>query len=82
MDSVTYKQKRSDTSESWIACIFFVMNLVKLEKIAKQYAIFCALFKNWYQSRIFTNLLIDHANSYTKKVLRIETNPKFRLINP
>ena len=74
--------KRSDTSESWIACIFFVMNLVKLEKIAKQYAIFCALFKNWYQSRIFTNLLIDHANSYTKKVLRIETNPKFRLINP
>ena len=74
--------KRGDTSESWIACIFFVMNLVKLEKIAKQYAIFCALFKNWYQSRIFTNLLIDHANSYTRKVLRIETNPKFRLINP
>ena len=39
------KAKRSDTSESWIACIFFVMNLVKLEKIAKQYAIFYALFK-------------------------------------
>ena len=74
--------KRSDTSESWIACIFFVMNLVKLEKIAKQYAIFCALFKNWYHSRIFTNLLIDDAYSHTKKVLRIETNPKFRLITP
>ena len=71
-----------DTSESWIACIFFVMNLVKLEKIAKQYAIFCTLFKNWYQSRIFTNLLIDDAYSHTKKVLRIETNPKFRLITP
>ena len=74
--------KRSDTSQSWIACIFFVMNLVKLEKIAKQYAIFCALFKNWYQSRICTNLLIDHPNSYTKNVLRIEKNPKFRLITP
>ena len=39
--------KRSDTSESWIACIFFIMNLVKLQKIADTYAIFCALFKNW-----------------------------------
>ena len=25
--------RRSDTSESWIACIFFVMNLITLEKI-------------------------------------------------
>ena len=37
--------KRSDTSESWVACIFFVMNLITLEKIAKQYAIFCSLFE-------------------------------------
>ncbi|NQX85375.1 MAG: transposase [Flavobacteriaceae bacterium] len=34
--------KRSDTLESWIACIFFVMNLITLEKIAEQYAIFRA----------------------------------------
>ncbi len=40
--------KRSDTSESWIACIFFVMNLITLEKIAKQYAIFWAFFKKSY----------------------------------
>ena len=39
------KAKRSDTSKSWIAAIFFVMNLVKLEKIAKKYAIFLALLK-------------------------------------
>lgn len=74
--------KRSDTSESWIACIFFVMNLIKLEKIAKQYAIFCVLFKNSKQSGIFTNLLIDHANSYTKKVLNIDANPTFKLLTP
>ena len=34
--------RRSDISESWIACIFFVMNVVKLEKIL---AIFCAFLK-------------------------------------
>jgi len=38
--------KRSDTSESWIGAIFFIMNLITLTKIAEQYAIFCALFKN------------------------------------
>ena len=74
--------KRRDTSESWIACIFFVMNLIKLEKIAQQYAIFCVLFKNSKQSGIFTNLLIDHANSYTKKVLNIDANPTFKLVTP
>jgi len=37
--------KRSDTSESWIGAVFFVMNLVKLLKIADIYAIFCAFFK-------------------------------------
>ena len=43
--------RRSDTSESWIGAIFFVMNLIKLqtrllvgEEIAKKYAIFCAFF--------------------------------------
>ena len=45
--------KRSDTSESWIACIFFVMNLITLEKIAKQYAIFCSLFENAVYNAIF-----------------------------
>jgi predicted phosphoadenosine phosphosulfate sulfurtransferase len=58
------------------------MNLIKLEKIAKQYAIFCVLFKNSKQSAIFTNLLIDHANSYTKKVLNIDANPTFKLVTP
>lgn len=46
------KAKRRDTSESWIAAIFFVMNLVNLMKIAAMYAIFCAYFKNQYQIAI------------------------------
>ena len=41
------KAKRSDTSQSWIGAIFFIMNLISLEKIANLYAIFCALFKIW-----------------------------------
>ena len=45
------KAKRSDTSQSWIGAIFFIMNLITLTKIAEQYAIFCALFKDWKTSR-------------------------------
>ena len=63
--------KRSDTSESWIACIFFVMNLVTLEKIAKQYAIFCSLF----EKAIFRASQI--IKTYRKQK---ETNVKFDLI--
>ena len=46
--------KRSDTSQSWIACIFFVINLIRLENIAKQYAMFCALFKKAIYNTILT----------------------------
>ena len=46
------KAKRSDTSESWIGAIFFVMNLVSLMKIADIYAIFCAYLKNQYYTAI------------------------------
>lgn len=60
--------KRSDTSESWIACIFFVMNLVSLEKIAKQYAVFCALFKNWCKYQIFDLLKLYYHNTLPKKI--------------
>lgn len=48
--------KRSDTSQSWIAAIFFVMNLIKLQKIAKKYAIFCALLKSWINPKIFSSV--------------------------
>ena len=41
------KAKTRDTSESWIAAIFFIMNLISLSKIADKYAIFCAVFKKW-----------------------------------
>ncbi|MGY0407104.1 MAG: transposase, partial [Polaribacter sp.] len=46
--------KTSDTSQSWIGAIFFVINLIKLQKIAKQYAIFCAFFKNKVWDLFFT----------------------------
>ena len=39
------KAKRSDTSQSWIGAIFFIMNLITLTKIADIYAIFCAFIK-------------------------------------
>jgi hypothetical protein len=41
------KAKRSDTSQSWIGAIFFIMNLITLSKIADKYAIFCAFFEKY-----------------------------------
>ena len=35
------RARRQDTSESWIAAIFFVMNLVRLTKTAKFFFLFC-----------------------------------------
>lgn len=43
---------RKDTSESWIGAIFFVMNLVTLLKIANQFAIFCAILKQYFFAQI------------------------------
>jgi len=54
--------KRKDTSESWISAIFFVMNLVKLMKIAEKYAIFCAFFERIYQSIKFA------LSNHTKRI--------------
>ena len=56
------KAKRSDTSQSWISAIFFIMNLITLSKIADTYAIFCVIFqkytKNIYRSQFRTNILL------------------------
>ncbi len=41
------KAKRSDTSQSWIGAIFFIMNLITLSKIADKYAIFCAFLEKY-----------------------------------
>ena len=65
------KAKRSDTSQSWIAAIFFIMNLITLEKIANQYAIFCALFKNCIISRHFCDSNILFSN-----IIKRIYNPK------
>jgi len=62
------KAKRSDTSESWIGAIFFVMNLITLLKIADKYAIFCAFFKNQYH--IITTKLFDSIERRIETVLR------------
>lgn len=52
------KAKRSDTSQSWIAAIFFIMNLITLTKIADKYAIFCAFFENSLLN-LFCNRIIE-----------------------
>ena len=36
------RAKRRDTSESWISAILFIMNLIKLMKIAVKYGYFLA----------------------------------------
>jgi len=50
------KAKRSDTSQSWIAAIFFIMNLITLTKIADTYAIFCAFFKKRTIEKIYISI--------------------------
>lgn len=50
------KAKTSNTSESWIGAIFFVMNLITLTKIAEKYAIFCTLFKNLRKTKCISLL--------------------------
>ena len=68
------RSRRKDTSESWIGAIFFVMNLVKLLKIADQYAIFCALFENYcfVSIRSMKNQFIQ-----TKNLIASQTNQKY-----
>ena len=62
------KAKRSDTSQSWIGAIFFIMNLITLKKIAVKYAIFCALFKNIaYQCKVnFKKCILIKAINYNR----------------
>ena len=50
--------KRSDTSQSWIGAIFFIMNLINLQKIADKYAVFCAVFKNCAITIFFSYIII------------------------
>lgn len=50
------KAKRSDTSESWISAIFFIMNLITLLKVAEKSAFFCVFFKNIFSSLYFSLL--------------------------
>lgn len=56
------KAKRSDTSESWIGAIFFVMNLVNLMKIAEMYAVFCAYFNKQYHITMTTVFVHSRKN--------------------
>ena len=41
------RAKRSDTSESWISAIFFVMNLVRLCKVAKYFLLYLKIWITW-----------------------------------
>ncbi len=73
------KAKRSDTSKSWIGAIFFIMNLITLEKIANQYAIFCALFKNCINSRFFRVINIFFSKGCKISDKTMEKKSKFKL---
>ncbi|MHB9013245.1 MAG: transposase, partial [Ignavibacteriaceae bacterium] len=44
------RARRQDTSESWIAAIFFVMNLVRLTKTAKFFFFFVSTWENVQQA--------------------------------
>ena len=72
------KAKRSDTSESWISAIFFIMNLITLMKVADKYAFFCALFKTFFISPHFE---YARKNTYIKFVLpcRVYQNYQVKL---
>lgn len=54
--------KRSDTSESWISAIFFIMNLICLGKIAKKFSSFWSFLTNQieiYVKRVELRLYIN-----------------------
>jgi hypothetical protein len=59
------KAKRSDTSESWISAVFFIMNLITLSKVAEKYAFFCAFIENMF-SKLYFSIL-----NFTKIQIRI-----------
>jgi hypothetical protein len=73
------KAKRSDTSQSWISAIFFIMNLITLSKIADAYAIFCAFFKTHTYRPPFKRLgadslhFLDHYNNVDSKSIDLPT---------
>lgn len=68
------KAKRSDTSQSWISAIFFIMNLITLSKIAEKYAIFCAFFekhtKNIFVKQFKTSKCYRLKFTFKKKYLK------------
>ena len=50
------RARRSDTSESWISAIFFIMNLITLSKIAEKSAFFYGFIKKIFSERYFSIL--------------------------
>lgn len=54
--------KRNDTSESWIGAIFFVMNLVTLEKIAEISAVFWLSIKRAIEKLIMPDQILPCYN--------------------
>jgi len=50
------RARRSDTSESWISAIFFIMNLITLSKIAEKSGFFYAFIKKLFSKLYFSIL--------------------------
>jgi hypothetical protein len=65
-----YRAKRQGTSESWIAAIFFVMNLVRLTKSANIFFFFILLTKK-------VKKVVNKINSSNKALIPSGTGVAF-----
>lgn len=62
------RAKLKDTSESWVACIFFIMNLIHYEK----HFIFCSIFKAINKFTTVAMLLFDLIKEVSKPQKKLE----------
>lgn len=67
------RAKLKATSESWIACIFFVMNLVHYQKVVSFLNYFSSILRPFYLLVTFTKPTIEWREIYNR-----EKNKKFR----
>lgn len=61
------RAKRSDTSASWVSAIFFVMNLIQLTKLAKDFLLFLSsviyrIIRGLFSNTLYQNITISNLN--------------------
>ena len=65
------RARRQDTSESWIAAIFFVMNLITLGKVAEKY--FFWLSDSLQHTTKWLNMIIMELFTHVKLIYQLES---------